>query len=177
MPFIDGKFHANPAYGRAVEGARPAEAASGGRSQQDQGDHWFTINGHHVLIHESLPNSGLGSIYADMFEGRPTSNGDIFHQDGYTAALLPRFRWQAVPLGTKVKLTSGTKSVVVEINDRGAGDRQPESPRVLDLSRAAASALTGQQIDNDQQAKRVGLIRLDKIQIVSARVPPGPGRP
>lgn len=66
--------------------------------------------------------------------------------------------------------------MVVEINDRGAGDRNPESTRTLDLSRKAASALTGQPINNDQDAKRVGLIRLDKIQVVPANTPLGPVR-
>jgi rare lipoprotein A (peptidoglycan hydrolase) len=67
--------------------------------------------------------------------------------------------------------------VVVEINDRGAGDRNPQSTRTLDLSRAAASALTGQDIHDDLDAKKVGLIKLDKIRVVPADTPLGPVRP
>lgn len=52
MPFVNGKFYMNPAYGRAVEGARDAEDLPGQPDRNDQGDHWVTINGNHVLIHE-----------------------------------------------------------------------------------------------------------------------------
>jgi hypothetical protein len=38
MPFINGKFYMNPAYGRAVERARANETASGNHEpQQRQG--------------------------------------------------------------------------------------------------------------------------------------------
>ncbi|MGB0036009.1 MAG: hypothetical protein WBP79_11100 [Candidatus Acidiferrales bacterium] len=55
MPFINGRFYANPAHGRALETARAAEAASQDRApsqheQHDEGDHWVTINGRHVLL-------------------------------------------------------------------------------------------------------------------------------
>ena len=121
-----------------------------------------------------LPTSGEASIYADRFEGKKTSNGETFHQSGYSAALLPKSRWHAKKLGTKVKLTHDQNSVVVEINDRGAGDKKANSTRTLDLSRAAASTLTGQQINNDKDADRVGLIHLDNIEPVSADTPVGP---
>lgn len=57
MPFINGKFYMNPAYGRAVEDARDAEAPSQSddsikRAQPDGDGHWVTINHHHVLIDE-----------------------------------------------------------------------------------------------------------------------------
>lgn len=47
MPFVNGKFYMNPAYGRAIENARASESTDG-----DQGGHWVTIDGHHVLIQE-----------------------------------------------------------------------------------------------------------------------------
>lgn len=71
-------------------------------------------------------------------------------------------------LGTRVEVEHDGKSVIVEINDRGAGDSNPESTRALDLSHAAASALTGRDIKDDDDAKKVGIIRLDKIKIVPA---------
>jgi hypothetical protein len=69
VPFINGKFYANPAYGRALENARiadlvgrndtPVEVAQvAAKTRQPeptpQGDdgHWVTIAGHHVFIHE-----------------------------------------------------------------------------------------------------------------------------
>ncbi len=158
MPWINGRFYANPLFGRALERARAAEsgrvwseqypelgfepiadqperrsagpanpgaASSPSQSkQQSDADRWVTIDGKHVLIHETepLPTSGDASIYADRFEGKLTASRESFRQSGYTAALLPRDRWYSVPLGTRVKLTSGDRSVVVKINDRGAGD-------------------------------------------------------
>ena len=55
MPFINGRFYMNPAYGRSVDQARAAEAASNqpGPQQQDPNAHWVTMDGRHVLIHES----------------------------------------------------------------------------------------------------------------------------
>lgn len=193
MPFINESFYMNPAYGRGVEFARLREQASrrGATDHQDDNAHWVTINGQHVLIldtqpgqeyhrhseRQPLPASGQASVYADSFDGKKTANGATFHQDAFTAALLPRDRWHAVPLGTRVELTHGDKRVVVEINDRGAGDRDPHSARALDISRAAASALTGQHIDNDRDARKVGLIGLDGIRVVPANTPLGPVRP
>ena len=193
MPSINGRFYANPTHGRAVEAARAAEAPSqhGGPNQQDERAHWVTIDDRHVLIHEKragegyhkharpkpLPESGQASIYADSFEGKQTANQETFRQDGYTAALLPRRWWHAVSLGTRVELTHDGNQVVVEINDRGAGDRNPQSTRALDLSRAAASALTGQDIKDDRGARKVGLISLDRIRVVPKNTPLGPVRP
>jgi rare lipoprotein A len=108
------------------------------------------------------------------FDGKKTANGERFDQNGYTAALLPRTRWHAVRLGTRVELTHDANSVVVELNDRGTGDKDPESQRTLDLSHAAASALTGRDINDDEDAKKVGLIRLDKIKVVPPDTPLGP---
>ena len=57
MPFINGRFYMNPAYGRAVEGSRAAEAernsAAAEPERQDQDAHWVTIDGRHVLIQET----------------------------------------------------------------------------------------------------------------------------
>jgi len=55
MPFINGRFYMNPAYGRAVERTRGPQAAPerSGPQQQGQGAHWVTIDGKHVLIHET----------------------------------------------------------------------------------------------------------------------------
>ncbi len=52
MPFINGKFYMNPAHGRAVERARTVDNSPNEPAQQ-QGAHWVTIDGHHVLIGET----------------------------------------------------------------------------------------------------------------------------
>lgn len=79
------------------------------------------------------PISGLASWYADHFHGRRTASGELYSRHEMTAA------HRNLPLGTLLHVSNpetGT-GVVVRVNDRGPfhGDR------VLDVSRAAASAL------------------------------------
>ena len=62
MPFINGKFYMNPAYGRAVENVRRGGAVpslnaaphSQGSGREDRDGRWETINGNHVLIKETV---------------------------------------------------------------------------------------------------------------------------
>ncbi|MBH2003580.1 MAG: septal ring lytic transglycosylase RlpA family protein [Sphingobacteriia bacterium] len=74
--------------------------------------------------------SGYASYYADKYDGRKTSNGEIFRQRKLTAA------HKTLPFGTKVKVTnlSNGKTVKVRINDRGPFIEG----RIIDLSKAAA---------------------------------------
>jgi rare lipoprotein A (peptidoglycan hydrolase) len=76
---------------------------------------------------------GLASWYGPGFHGRQTASGEIFDQDGLTAA------HRKLPLGTEVKVTNleNGRSILVEINDRGPYVKG----RVIDLSRAAARRL------------------------------------
>ena len=75
MPFINGKFYMNPAYGRALERARRASSIwsvalpqfagsalrkqnfsddlPSGDAEQSSDAHWVTINGHHVLLDQA----------------------------------------------------------------------------------------------------------------------------
>ena len=76
---------------------------------------------------------GIASYYADEFNGRATSSGEIFDMNSFTAA------HKTIPFGTivEVKNLSNGKSVTVKINDRGpfvAG-------RIIDLSKAAAKQI------------------------------------
>jgi hypothetical protein len=87
MPFINGRFYMNPAYGRAIERARRANQiwseeipGLGGSHLQEQvfwsdnsprdsqqrhsGEHWITIDGHHVLI------EGDGEQHSQRDRGR-----------------------------------------------------------------------------------------------------------
>lgn len=69
------------------------------------------------------------SYYADKFNGRKTASGEKFSNSKLTAA------HRKLPFGTKVKVTNkvNSKSVIVEINDRG-----PWAPgRDIDLSKRA----------------------------------------
>jgi rare lipoprotein A (peptidoglycan hydrolase) len=76
---------------------------------------------------------GIASFYADKFEGRRTSNGEIFRQSKMTAA------HNTLPLGHWIRVTrlDNGKHVVVRINDR----MHPRNPRLVDLSKAAARKL------------------------------------
>ena len=72
-----------------------------------------------------------GTRYADMFEGRKTASGEVFHQNLYTAA-----HWK-MKFGTLVLVTcpETKKQLIVKINDR--------CPKkgVLDMTKRAATEL------------------------------------
>jgi rare lipoprotein A len=126
-----------------------------------------------------LPKSGEASTYSDYFVGRMTSNGEIYSHEGYTAALLPKSRWYAVSMGTRLRVSYLSRQVVVKVNDRGAGKKfkngKADERRVLDLSRAAMAYLTGRSASQitDESA---GVIQLSNIEIVPPATPLGPIR-
>ena len=76
---------------------------------------------------------GIASYYSNDFQGRKTSNGEIFDNSKYTAA------HRVYPFGTIVKVTNLATNAEVEvrINDRGPVKQE----RVIDLSFAAAKAI------------------------------------
>lgn len=76
---------------------------------------------------------GVASWYGNEFDGRPTASGEIFDQDGMTAA------HRTLPLGTTARVTNldNGKDVILKVNDRGPFVRG----RVLDCSRGAAKEL------------------------------------
>jgi GH24 family phage-related lysozyme (muramidase) len=135
MPFISGRFYANPAYGRAVEAARAAEAASQHheRDQQEPDAHWVTIDGHHVLIRETqagrvqheaqgrhLSSKGLDFIkrhegYSDKVYEDSAGNPTI----GYGHKILPGedFSKGITEKEASVLLAQDTKTAVRAVND------------------------------------------------------------
>jgi rare lipoprotein A len=76
---------------------------------------------------------GIASYYHPKFEGRKTSNGEIFRNDSLTAA------HKKLPFGTTVKVTNlnNDSVVIVRINDR----LPQSSKRSIDLTFAAAKKL------------------------------------
>ena len=76
---------------------------------------------------------GVASYYHNKFNGRKTSNGEIFRNDSLTAA------HKYLPFGTRVRVTNlnNDSSVIVRINDR----LPQSSKRSIDLSQAAARRL------------------------------------
>jgi len=105
----------------------------------------FLFMGHAVCAQDSKKNSkqtdnnkakiqyGIASFYSNKFNGRKTSNGEIFNQQKLTAA------HNSLPMGTYVRVTNlrNGKSVVVKINDR----LHHRNKRIIDLTRAAAQKL------------------------------------
>jgi len=82
---------------------------------------------------EGVIARGLASWYGEPFHGRRTASGEVYDMNELTAA------HKTLPFGTRVRVRHARtgKEVTVRINDRG-----PHVPgRIIDLSRAAASAL------------------------------------
>jgi len=91
------------------------------------------------LLSKSKPNDvlysteGIASYYANAFDGRTTSNGEVFDMEGLTAA------HQSFPFNTIARVTDlmSGRSVKVRINDRGPYWEN----RIIDLSRGAAEEI------------------------------------
>jgi len=77
--------------------------------------------------------TGVASWYGRDFQGRTTASGEIFDQNGISAA------HRTLPLGTVLNVTNldNFKSIMVRINDRGPFVKG----RVLELSFGAAKEL------------------------------------
>jgi rare lipoprotein A len=77
--------------------------------------------------------TGIASWYGPGYDGKRTSSGEVYDQDGLTAA---HYDWA---FGTRVRVTflETGRSVVVRINDRFANHKG----RLIDLSRGAARAI------------------------------------
>ena len=78
-------------------------------------------------------DQGLASWYGERFHGKRTASGEPFNMQELTAA------HRTLPFGTRVRVRNldNGREVVVRINDRGPFNGR----RVIDLSRAAATAL------------------------------------
>ena len=78
-------------------------------------------------------DQGLASWYGERFQGKRTASGEPFNMQELTAA------HRTLPFGTRVRVRNldNGREVVVRINDRGPFNGR----RVIDLSRAAATAL------------------------------------
>ena len=80
-----------------------------------------------------LTLEGVASYYAHDFNGKMTSNGEIFDMNALTAA------HRTFPFGTKVRVTNleNNKTVIVRVNDRGPF----KEGRIMDLSMGAAKEI------------------------------------
>lgn len=73
---------------------------------------------------------GTASYYGGMFHGRKTASGDVFNENGYTAA------HKTLALGSYALVTNlrNGRKVIVKINDRGPFSKD----RIIDLSKGSA---------------------------------------
>lgn len=161
--FVPARPASNPTSSEAVFDPPPIQLALGPQAENRA-----------AAAHQALPLQGEASTYADIFDNRPTASGRPYHHNGFSAALLPRSRRNAVPWGTRLRLTYQGRSVAVEVNDWGAGNRKDD--RVLDLSRAAMAFLKGVSSDSITD-RTAGVIRLERIEIVPPGTPLGPWIP
>jgi rare lipoprotein A len=85
------------------------------------------------LVSAIAAEEGIASWYGPNFNGRKTSNGEIYDQEKMTAA------HRTLPFNTylRVQNLDNGSSVVVRVNDRGPFAKN----RVIDLSAAAARIL------------------------------------
>jgi len=117
-------------------GAVAALMASGASASEAKArkHHWRQAN---AAVTSSGSFSGKASYYGSE-SGARTASGARYNPMGMTAA------HRSLPFGTKLKVTHGSRSVVVTVNDRGPFVRG----RVLDLSKGAAQAigLTGRGV-------------------------------
>lgn len=76
---------------------------------------------------------GIASYYAQAFEGRRCSNGEIFRHDSLTAA------HKSLKFGTRLKITNlkNDSVIVVRVNDR----LPKNSKRCIDLTKSGAKKL------------------------------------
>ena len=77
--------------------------------------------------------TGIASYYADQYNGKRTSNGEIYDMNSMTAA------HQELPFDSIVRVTNleNQKSVILRINDRGP----LKKGRIIDVSLEAAKQL------------------------------------
>lgn len=85
------------------------------------------------LSSEDFRQYGNASWYGKSFQGEETASGESFDMHELTGA------HRNLPFGTMVKVTNlfNGKEVVIRVNDRGPFIKS----RIIDLSRAAASAI------------------------------------
>lgn len=76
--------------------------------------------------------TGIASWYGEPHRGKLQANGKPFNPDALTCA-----SWD-YPLGTRLKVSLGSRSVIVTVTDRGPAKRLN---RAIDLSRAAFARL------------------------------------
>ena len=134
MPEMKFYFHALTLVLICLTGGLPASSQTLTDTLPLPGDTIPVVDTPAAIIRMvDTPKVGIASYYANKFEGRRTSSGEIFRQSKMTAA------HNTLPLGTWIRVTrlDNGNQVVVRVNDR----MHPKNPRLVDLSSAAARKL------------------------------------
>ena len=97
-------------------------------SDEAHGNSWRDANA--AMTPSGHSFTGVASTYGNE-SGRQTASGQRFDENAMTCA------HRSLPFGTKLRITHGSRSVVVTVNDRGPFVHG----RVLDLSTGAARAV------------------------------------
>ena len=88
---------------------------------------------YYPAVDYAYDETGIASWYGPGFHGKKTANGEIYDQNGVTAA------HRTLPLPSRVRVTNleNGRSIVLTINDRGPFAHG----RIIDLSKRAAQLL------------------------------------
>jgi rare lipoprotein A len=97
-------------------------------SDEARGDSWRDANA--AMTPSGHSFTGVASTYGNE-SGRQTASGQRFDENAMTCA------HRSLPFGTKLRITHGSRTVIVTVNDRGPFVHG----RVLDLSTGAARAV------------------------------------
>ena len=92
----------------------------------------------------AFPSVVSGSFYHSRFEGRRTACGDRYDSDDYTTASNRH------PCDSLVRVTRGSRSVVVRVTDRCGRcgiDLTPAAARQIGLHRVGRAPVSVQRVD------------------------------
>jgi len=104
-----------------------------------------------------VQNLGIATIIRDRLDGHTTASGELYNRNALAAA------HRTLPFGTMVRVTNTKtlRSVIVRINDRGAGIGN----RIIDLTPRAAATIGLHGIS-------VGEVKLEVLGSGAGRLPP-----
>ncbi|OOF37725.1 septal ring lytic transglycosylase RlpA family protein [Rodentibacter heidelbergensis] len=117
-------------YGIKGANLKPSTQAHSSTSYTVRGK-TYTTHSHKTA--KNYSKTGIASYYHHKFNGRRTSNGEIYNSTRYTAA------HKTLPMNSYALVTnlSNNRKTIVRINDRGPFSRD----RIIDLSHAAAKEI------------------------------------
>src|SRR5437588_6394109 len=120
----------------------------------------YQVNGvwYHPKADYNYDETGTASWYGPGFDGRPTSDGEIYDMNGLTAA------HKTLPLPSVVQVTNlqNGRALQLRVNDRGPF----VDGRIIDLSRRAAQLLGFE--GGGTAPVRVRIMKEESIQVAQA---------